>query len=992
MHADVGAAIGNLGQVLMAQDRLAEAEPLLKRAVDIYARAFAPEHLEVARGLHVLGDLYVRMERQDEAQASYERALAMREKLRGPDHEEVAATLIELAALNTTRQRWPDAERLLKRGLAIVEKTYGWDSSSISNPLIELAQVYRETGRPKEAEAALMRALAAMEKSLGKSDVFAAGVHDELARLYVSEKRWSEAYKNASRATTIYVDYGDRLQGKLKDRSLSRDFVQPGEVFFGHVLAAHALAEQQSAKGGPLADEAFRMAQWGSQTDASGALERMAVRFAAGNSELALQVRQRQDLISEWQTKDLRLTAATAEPGDKRDPANEQALRKRLAAIETRLTAIDQTLSSKFPQYVELTGSKPLSIADAQKLLADDEALVLFFSDDKYKPMPEHGLFLWVVTKTEARWERAPLSYTALVESVSALRCGLDETSWVEPTELKSDSSEEKKRKAEQRARAERCRTALKARPESKVVDGVEYSVLPFDLERAHALYQQLFGKIRDVIGGKRLLLLVPYGALSTLPFQVLVTERPAAGETNYTAVAWLGSKQPISVLPSVASLRALRAFAKASQVGRTYIGFGNPLLDGDPSVELHAKLARAARSLQRCADAGRVPVASAKQDRRPLQPVREGQLANRSFLRALTPLPETAEELCKVAQSLGAGEADVRLGQKATESEIKSLNASGALAGYKILHFASHGALAGEIQGNAEAGLVLSPPERPTQEDDGSLSVSEIAELRLDADWVILSACNTAAAAGVRRTEPLSGLARAFFYAGARALLVSHWAVDFGGNGASDPQHRLGLDQPPESWSRRGASAGAARDHCRGRGPGPSGLLGALRGGRRRRGRRLNERALHDEIRKLSSFNHRGETGMIKRFAGTTATRSRAVAHDGIVYAVATAKNKSAPLYEQTKDALAQIDATLAEAGSNKSRILRTTVYITDMSRKPEMDRAWDEWVVFGRLAAAARLHRRHARRQGPGGDPGHGGARLGRSRGRLPLYTRVM
>lgn len=84
----------------------------------------------------------------------------------------------------------------------------------------------------------------------------------------------------------------------------------------------------------------------------------------------------------------------------------------------------------------------------------------------------------------------------------------------------------------------------------------------------------------------------------------------------------------------------------------------------------------------------------------------------------------------------------------------------------------------------------------------------------------------------------------------------------------------------------------------------------------------------------------------MIKRFAGTITTRSRAVSHDGLVYAVATAKTKSAPLYEQTKDALAQIDSTLAEAGSSKSRILRATVYITDMSRKPEMDRAWDEWV----------------------------------------------
>lgn len=84
----------------------------------------------------------------------------------------------------------------------------------------------------------------------------------------------------------------------------------------------------------------------------------------------------------------------------------------------------------------------------------------------------------------------------------------------------------------------------------------------------------------------------------------------------------------------------------------------------------------------------------------------------------------------------------------------------------------------------------------------------------------------------------------------------------------------------------------------------------------------------------------------MIKRYTGANPMRSRAVAHDGIVYTVATAKDKSGALYAQTKDALAQIDANLAEVGTSKSRILRTTVYITDMSKKPEMDRAWDEWV----------------------------------------------
>jgi enamine deaminase RidA (YjgF/YER057c/UK114 family) len=63
-------------------------------------------------------------------------------------------------------------------------------------------------------------------------------------------------------------------------------------------------------------------------------------------------------------------------------------------------------------------------------------------------------------------------------------------------------------------------------------------------------------------------------------------------------------------------------------------------------------------------------------------------------------------------------------------------------------------------------------------------------------------------------------------------------------------------------------------------------------------------------------------------------------------VYAVATAPTKMPSLYEQTREALAAIDRTLAEAGSHKSRILRATVYIADMAQKPEMNRAWDEWV----------------------------------------------
>jgi CHAT domain-containing protein len=105
-------------------------------------------------------------------------------------------------------------------------------------------------------------------------------------------------------------------------------------------------------------------------------------------------------------------------------------------------------------------------------------------------------------------------------------------------------------------------------------------------------------------------------------------------------------------------------------------------------------------------------------------------------------------------------------------------LSETGALARYRIVHFATHGALSGEVNSNSEPGLILTPPEEATAEDDGYLTASEIASLKLDADWVILSACNTAAG-DATGAQALSGLARAFFYAQARALLVSHWAVN---------------------------------------------------------------------------------------------------------------------------------------------------------------------------------------------------------------------
>jgi CHAT domain-containing protein len=270
----------------------------------------------------------------------------------------------------------------------------------------------------------------------------------------------------------------------------------------------------------------------------------------------------------------------------------------------------------------------------------------------------------------------------------------------------------------------------------------------------------------------------------------VLVTETTKAA--TFRTAAWLALSQAITVLPSVGSLQALRKLPPA-RAAEPYIGFGNPLLDGDPRDADHRQWAKEARATQSCPldlEVLRQRVAAAVKSVPVLGGAVRGGGVNLPALRAQTPLPETAGELCRVAKALGAlgrERETVWLGARASEGNLKALSRDGRLGRYRVLHFATHGLLAGEseaiLKAKAEPALLLNPPEdgaTPDQleEDDGLLTASEVAQLDLDADWVVLSACNTAAG-GEGDAEALSGLARAFFYAKARALLVSHWYVE---------------------------------------------------------------------------------------------------------------------------------------------------------------------------------------------------------------------
>ena len=264
-----------------------------------------------------------------------------------------------------------------------------------------------------------------------------------------------------------------------------------------------------------------------------------------------------------------------------------------------------------------------------------------------------------------------------------------------------------------------------------------------------------MLGPVEDVIAAKARLSLVVNGALTNLPLQLLVTRDPAGKALK--DVDWLLGTHAVMVLLSVASLKVLRRKSAVADAKNPLIGFANPVFDRDAQQLAQNKRLVAAETAARGI---------------------RGSVADITKLKALLPLPETADELRQVAASVRADPADVILGPDATETRIKQEK----LDQYRIVYFATHGLPAGKVADyaklNAEPALVLTLPEKPTEFDDGLLTASEVAQLKLNADWVVLSACNTASG-DKPGAEALSGLARAFFYAGARSIIVSNWEVD---------------------------------------------------------------------------------------------------------------------------------------------------------------------------------------------------------------------
>lgn len=305
--------------------------------------------------------------------------------------------------------------------------------------------------------------------------------------------------------------------------------------------------------------------------------------------------------------------------------------------------------------------------------------------------------------------------------------------------------------------------------------DGASFGSV--DTANAGEIYDLVLRPAEPVLNGVRHLIVVGDGPIPATPFGMLLTgngtgvaqretasgpqrQRSATpieadeGITTLEGQSWLIRRYPVSIAPTLASIVIQRRIS-TSTATRPFLGIGDPDLKG------------------------RIQLSSVK-----LGDIysRGGDL-NISALENLAPLPETAAELEDLAAAFGSPPGELLLGPNATKSKLLALR----LADYRVLAFATHGILAGEINGATEPGLVLSRETGPSGENTvGYLALSDVMKLDLDADMVILSACNTGGADGRPRAEAMSGLARAFISAGARQLMVTLWSIP------SEPTTRL--------------------------------------------------------------------------------------------------------------------------------------------------------------------------------------------------------
>ncbi len=583
-----------------------------------------------------------------------------------------------------------------------------------------------------QVEAGIAAATALVKRQTnrtGANSFDTAGAHGTLAIGYARSGRDADAIREFKVAIPIlmaaareHADEDDPTVVAARSARLQRIV----ESYIGVLARGPA---KSNGNSNDFAVETFALADAVRGRSVQKALADASARMVAKDSALAELVRNEQNLGKEISAALGTLNNLLALPSDQRDEQTVRATSATIDKLRADRKAAQQDIKRRFPTYADLTDPKPPSVDDIKNALRPGEALLSYY-------FGQNASFVWAVPK-DGDVAFASVPATAL----------------------------------ELEAKVRRLRQALE--PQVSMVSEIP----PFDVVLGHELYTLLLKPVEAAWRPAKSLIVVTNGALGELPLSLLPTAPahvdPAAKPlfANYRDVAWLARSHAVTVVPSASAIVTLRRLPRGSPARDKLVGFGDPYFNADEAAE--AEREQAGPTLVASAEG-----ADAENVTRGI-PLRlraspHTEESDAATLAILPRLPDTRFELISMAEALGADPAKaLYLGKAANEENVETLD----LAHYRIVAFSTHGLVPGDLDGLTQPALALTAPDVAGVKGDGLLTMEKILALKLDADWVVLSACNTAAGAGAG-AEAASGLGSAFFYAGTRALLVTNWSV----------------------------------------------------------------------------------------------------------------------------------------------------------------------------------------------------------------------
>ena len=592
--------------------------------------------------------------------------------------------------------------------------------NTIDLKLIGLIQI--KNNRYEDAISVLSRSFDSSLKNYGPKHYYTAISQGLLGVAYWKKGDLAKARTELESARTI-INSPESLSGDFSESAIQRKTNRFIFESYMQMLAQTAQNQPQDA------ETLFLLSDQVNSSSVQQALSEAAVRSGVNIPGLSDVIRKEQDAKNEMATLVTYIANQNSQQDTKQNPQVVEQMRKRLFELEGLRKGYKAAIQKGYPEYFQLIQPKAPSTQEIAKLLAEDEVFVSIL------PMAGETYVWGIDHKGQTKFHRSDWSEQKTNTTVDALRKTLD-------------------------------------------VAGLGKRMPKFDYQGAHAIYKAFFEPLGELTQGKKHMVVSTSSALAKLPFAVLQTQ--AFNGANPVDAPWLVKSMAVSHVPTASGWMSLKLFGKVPHSVEPMVAWGDPLFDG--------------KAVQKMADAAKVEKADKPSSTQVA--MAEPGTTVRSVLNTrsaaslevsdadaylnyskIPPLPETRDEVEELAKILGAdAKSDLYLGANATRASVIKSSTSGQLLKKQVVVFATHGLLAGDLPNLSQPALAMAATANPA--DSPLLTLEDVLSLKLNADWVVLSACNTAGADG-RAEEAMSGLARGFFFAGSRSLLVTHWSVE---------------------------------------------------------------------------------------------------------------------------------------------------------------------------------------------------------------------